>query len=87
MVAKGIAVHVVLCGFSFYCLPGRKSVVVYFKSTNKCANIPTGGSEEVRGNNITNVYVFVCLHIFERNKHTPDGEFQKEDNYKTLPFH
>lgn len=45
--------NVVLSGFSFYCLTGRKSVVVYFKSINKCANIPTGGSEEVRGKFLT----------------------------------
>lgn len=35
---------------------------------------------------ITNVYVFVYLHIFYRNKHTPYGEFQKQDNYTTLPL-
>lgn len=55
--------NVVLSGFSFYCLPGRKSVVVYFKSTNKCVNIPTGGSEEARSNNITNVCVCLFAYI------------------------
>lgn len=43
-------------------------------------------SERQISYSITNVYVFVCLHIFDRNKHTPDGEFQKQDNYKTLPL-